>query len=108
MLWDAGGREAWAWTRAQAASLAWIGVYLDTIAAWDGWPVLIGVVILVGFAMTLQKVIDLLLFIVDELSDIREMLQNMHYWSDAGQEERARDFEMWDGANRHENHGIPS
>ena len=36
------------------------------------------------------------------------MLQNMHYWSDAGQEERARDFEMWDGANRHENHGIPS
>ena len=55
MLWDAGGREAWAWTRAQAASLAWIGVYLDTIAAWDGWPVLIGVVILVGFAMTLQK-----------------------------------------------------
>ena len=38
VLWDAGGREAWTWVHAQADSLAWIGVYLDALAAWPKRP----------------------------------------------------------------------
>ena len=103
LLWNAGGREAWASVRAQADSLAWIGVYLDVLAAWDGWFVLFGVVILVAIVNAFQKMSDQLCFIIDELSDIRSMLDDMSYLADAGREQRALDLdrEMWEESRRH-------
>ena len=110
MLWDAGGREAWAWVRAQADSLAWIGVNLDALAAWDGWFVLFGIVIVVTIVNAFQRVWEQLCFITDELSDIRSMLDDMSYLADAGRERRALDLdmEMWEESRRHDDPDAPS
>ena len=110
VLWDAGGREAWAWVRAQTDSLAWIGAYLDTLTAWDGWFVLFGIVIVVTIVNAFQRVWDQLCFISDELSDIRTMLDDMSYLADAGREQRALDLdrEMWEESRCHNDPDTPS
>ena len=109
-LWEAGGREAWAWVQAQTDALAWVGVYLSALRAWDGWTVLFGIVILATIVIALQRVWDQLCFITDELSDIREMLADMDYLAAAGREQRMHDLdmEMAEESRRHEDHGIPS